>query len=75
MIAVSQSILESLAPIVRPAGALGGGALSPYGRRRPFISLRSELAGDSAHERRAYLSVAHARCSTPNPSASARTNT
>lgn len=50
MIAVSQSILESLAPIVRPAGALGGGALSPYGRRRPFISLRSELAGDSAHD-------------------------
>lgn len=36
MIAVSQSILESLAPIVRPAGALGGGALSPYGRRRSF---------------------------------------
>lgn len=37
MIAVSQSILESLAPIVRPAGALGGGALSPkIGRRRSF---------------------------------------
>lgn len=37
MIAVSQSILESLAPIVRPAGALGGGAISPkLGRRRSF---------------------------------------
>ena len=37
MIAVSQSILESLAPIVRPAGALGGGALSPkIGRRSSF---------------------------------------
>ena len=33
----SQSVLETLAPIVRPAGALGGGALSPkLGRRRSF---------------------------------------
>lgn len=50
MIAVIPDNLETLAPIVRPAGALGGGALSPYGRRRPFISLRSELAGDPAQD-------------------------
>ena len=49
MIAVSQSILESLAPIVRPAGALGGGALSPkIGRRRSFS--RENLSLTQRHE-------------------------
>jgi len=57
MIAVSQSILESLAPIVRPAGALGGGALSPkIGRRRSFsrenlsLTQRRQPASDAMRE-------------------------
>lgn len=64
MIAVSQSILESLAPIVRPAGALGGGALSPkIGRRRSFsrenLSLTQRRQPRGA--RKAGLSVRRAR--------------
>lgn len=50
MIAVSQSILESLAPIVRPAGALGGGALSPeLGRGGISISLAASMSWRAAN--------------------------
>ncbi len=50
MIAVIPDNLETLAPIVRPAGALGAGAFSPYGRRRSFISLGRELGGKAAQD-------------------------
>lgn len=39
MIAVSQSILESLAPIVRPAGALAAALSPPNSGAAAFLSL------------------------------------
>lgn len=45
----SQSVLETLGPLLLPVGEPRGGALSPDGRRRTFLPVtnRNELGGNS----------------------------